>query len=208
MYNRPEYEPEAHEAARLIETVRLGTLVTQGPERLMASHLTFQLDRERGPHGTLVAHLARANPHAALIEAGEPCLVVFLGPHGYISSSWYPQRDSAPTWNFAVVHAHGSPQLLDRGMTARHIATLVKEQEQGRENEWHLREVGHRFSGMLDHVVGFEIPIDHLEAKFKMGQDERLGDTRAAITHLEQDGEEDLATLMRRLNDGRDNGQP
>ena len=207
MYNRPEFEPGVPEAARLIETVRLGTLVTQGPERLMASHLPFLLDRERGPHGTLVSHLARANSHAGLIEAGEPCLVVFLGPHGYISSSWYPQRDSAPTWNFAVVHAHGRPRLLDRGATARHIATLVETQEQGRKDAWQLQEVARRFNTMLDRVVGFELPIEHLDAKFKMGQDERLGDTQAAITHLKQDGAEELAVLMHDLNAGRQDGE-
>jgi transcriptional regulator len=103
--------PEA--AFGLIETVALGTVISSGPRGLEATHLPFMIDRHRGAHGTLVSHLARANPHALSIEQGADCLVIFHGPHGFISSSWYPgrpaeagARNNAPTWNFAVVHAN------------------------------------------------------------------------------------------------------
>jgi transcriptional regulator len=203
MYDKPEFEPtHLVEAFDLVEAVRLGTLVTPGSGGLVASHLTFLLERDRGPRGTLVSHLAAANGHARLVEAGTPSLVVFQGPHGYVSSSWYPERDSAPTWNYAVVHAHGRPVALDRKATARHIAGLVEVLERGRERAWRLREVGHRFNGMLERVLGFEIEVERLEAKFKMGQDERPGDTRAAIEHLEREGRHDLANTMRERNPG------
>lgn len=204
MYSKPEFAPLApDEVFGLIEAAAFATVVTAGPEGLVASHLPFTLERSRGPHGTLVSHLASANPHSRLIAAGVPTLAVFHGPHGYVSSSWYPRgpvRDSAPTWNFAVVHCHGKPAPLDSQATARHLLRLVDVLEKDREDRWRMRELGP--GGMerrLPHILGFELPVERLEAKFKMGQDERLYDTEAAIGALAV-SDPPLADMMSRHN--------
>ena len=132
--------------------------------------------------------------------------MIFNGPHGYISSSWYPEqpvRDSAPTWNFAVVHCHGRPVQIDEHATARHLLELVDVLEGGREDRWHMRELG--LGGMqrrIPNIIGFELAANNLEAKFKMGQDERLYDTRGAIDALRVT-EPALAETMVRHNAGR-----
>jgi transcriptional regulator len=204
MYSKPEFaslRPE--EVFGLIEAAAFATVVSNGSQGLVASHLPFVLDRSRGPHGTLVSHLAKANPHSELIAAGAPTLAVFHGPHGYISSSWYPRnpvRDSAPTWNFAVVHCHGRPLPLDERATARHLLELVDVLEKEREDRWRMRELGP--GGMerrRPHILGFDLPIERLEAKFKMGQDERLYDTQAAIAAL-TDTDPALAGMMTKHN--------
>lgn len=204
MYSKPEFAPlELEEVLGLIEAAAFATVVSNGSQGLIASHLPFVHDRSRGPHGTLVSHLAKANPHSELIAAGAPTLAVFHGPHGYISSSWYPRnpvRDSAPTWNFAVVHCHGRPVPLDERATVRHLLALVDVLEKGREDRWRIRELGP--GGMerrIPHILGFDLPIERLEAKFKMGQDERLYDTRGAIAAL-ADADSVLAGAMTRHN--------
>lgn len=204
LYNKPEFVPLSREESfNLIDATTFATIVSAGPKGLMASHLAFLIERERGEPGILRSHLARANPHAELIEAGQPSLVVFSGPHGYISSSWYPAcpaRDSAPTWNFAVVHCHGRPRSLDARATARQLLDLVEHLENQRPDRWSVRELG--VGGMerrLAKIIGFEIPIERLESKFKMGQDERLQDTNAAIRAL-TDIDPVLAELMSRHN--------
>jgi len=204
MYTKPEFAPLSQdEVFALIEAAAFATVVSAGPDGLLASHLPFVLHRERGANGTLVSHLAAANAHAALLAEGRETLAVFHGPHGYVSSSWYPRkpaRDSAPTWNFAVVHCHGRPVPLDRQATARHLLELVEALEKDRPDRWRMRELGP--GGMerrLPHVVGFEMPIARLEAKFKMGQDERLYDTAAAIEALEP-ADPALAAMMRAHN--------
>jgi transcriptional regulator len=204
MYSKPEFAPlDPEEVFGLIEAAAFATVVSNGSQGLVASHLPFVLDRSRGPHGTLVSHLAKANPHSELIAAGAPTLAVFHGPHGYISSSWYPRnpvRDSAPTWNFAVVHCHGRPLPLDERATARHLLELVDVLEKEREDRWRMRELGP--GGMerrLPHILGFDLPIERLEAKFKMGQDERLYDTQAAIAAL-TDTDSALAGMMTKHN--------
>lgn len=214
MYTKPEFTPTDPDAAfSLIESAVFGTLVTAGPEGPVVSHPIFMLERGEGGNGALVSHLAAANPHCDLIGRGLPTVAIFMGDHGYISSSWYPRRterantdrDNAPTWNFSTVHCHGRPQVLDVRETARHIRDCVEHLEQGRDERWRLKELGP--GGMkrrLPNVLGFRMPIERLEAKFKMGQDEPWRDTRAAIDRLEDGVDPALAAAMRRENEGRD----
>lgn len=208
MYTKPMFEPEDREEVfRLIDDVVFGSLVSNGANGLVVSHLIFLLDRNRGENGTLMSHLAAANPHCEVIRDGSPCVAIFEGPHGYISSSWYPgypNRDSAPTWNFSVVHAHGHPVVVGDKAMVRHLNDVVIHMERGREKEWHMKELGP--GGMarrMPHVLAFELPIERLEAKFKMGQDERAPDTFAAIDSLRAEGRSDLADLMSRKNKTR-----
>jgi transcriptional regulator len=211
LYNKPEFAPlTPGEVFDMVDRLTFATMITHGRDGLQASHLNFMLDRERGPHGTLVSHMAVANDHAALVAEQLESLVIFQGPHGYISSSWYPAapaRDSAPTWNFAVIHCHGRPVPLSHSATARHLADLVTHMERGRPEEWRLRELGP--GGMerrLPRILGFELAIDRLEAKFKMGQDERFLDTRAAIARLADGIDPELALLMEKHNRSRTDG--
>jgi transcriptional regulator len=204
MYSKPEFAPLSRdEVFGLIEAAAFATVVTAGPQGLVVSHLPFVLDRARGENGMLISHLAKANPHSTLISEGRETVAVFHGPHGYISPSWYPRnpvRDSAPTWNFAVVHCHGKPVSLDDHATARHLLQLVDVLEKDRDDRWRMRELGP--GGMerrIPGIIGFDLPIDRLEAKFKMGQDERLYDTGGAIRALEQN-DPALATMMKAHN--------
>ncbi|AZO41692.1 FMN-binding negative transcriptional regulator [Mesorhizobium sp. M7D.F.Ca.US.005.01.1.1] len=204
MYSKPEFAPLSRdEVFGLIEAAAFATVVTSGSQGLAVSHLPLVLDRVRGENGTLVSHLARANPHSALIAEGRETVAIFHGPHGYISPSWYPRnpvRDSAPTWNFAVLHCHGLPIPLDDHGTARHLLQLVDMLERDRDDRWRMRELGP--GGMerrIPGIIGFDLPIGRLEAKFKMGQDERLYDTGGAIKALEQN-DPALATMMKAHN--------
>ncbi|AEH87149.1 FMN-binding negative transcriptional regulator [Mesorhizobium opportunistum] len=204
MYSKPEFAPLSRDDVfGLIEAAVFATVVTSGPQGLVVSHLPYVLDRTRGANGTLVSHLARANPHSALIAEGRETVAVFQGPHGYISPSWYPRnpvRDSAPTWNFAVVHCHGRPVPLDDYGTARHLLQLVDMLERDRDDRWRMRELGP--GGMerrMPSIIGFDMPIKRLEAKFKMGQDERLYDTDGAIGALEET-DPALAAMMKTHN--------
>jgi transcriptional regulator len=212
MYTRPEWAaPNSEAPFELIDWVTTGTIVSHGPDGLVASHLPFMVDRQRGDNGTLVSHLARANEHAALIEAGLDCIVMFSGPHGFISSSWYPgradeggARNNAPTWNFAVVHGRGKPTCMTDAGTAQHIIDLVAHLEKNRPVPWSVKELGPGGMGRrMPKILGFEIEITRLTSKFKMGQDEPLADTAAAICHLARGENPALAAMMTEYNRDR-----
>jgi transcriptional regulator len=152
------------------------------------------------PHGTLVFHLASKNDHVRFLAECLPSVAIFLGQGGYISPSWYPRnpvRDSAPTWNYEVAHCHGRPERITKDAMAGHIGRLVSEMESGRSDRWSMGELGaDGIARRLDNISGFRMPITHLDAKFKLGQDERLADTKAAILGLTPCNP-DLADAMR-----------
>ena len=92
-----------------IETYSFGTLVTVAGEQPIATRLPLILDRAKGRQGTLFGHVARANPQWRSFDGDRQCLVMFDGPHAYVSPSWYATSPAVPTWNYATVHVYGIP---------------------------------------------------------------------------------------------------
>src|SRR5207247_7760301 len=114
-----------------------GLVVSQQAGRLEASHLPLLLDADRGPCGTLLGHMARANPQWRGFQADSELLVIFSGPHAYISPSWYETRLSVPTWNYAAVHAYGTPRLIEEPASLRRIlVALVQTHEAPLDDPW------------------------------------------------------------------------
>src|SRR5437879_1488408 len=89
------------------------TVVTQGDGGLFASHVPVVFRPERGARGRLEGHVARANPHWRHFVPEREALVIFQGPHAYVSPSWYETKPAVPTWNYVAVHAYGRPRLLE-----------------------------------------------------------------------------------------------
>jgi transcriptional regulator len=201
---RPEFQPASREDIHaFVEETVFGCAVAWHADALASAHLVFTLDRTDGPLGTLITHVPLADPFCEAVRAGAPALVVFKGPHGYVSSSWYADRTSAPTWNFLVAEARGRLEPVEPAVTARHLADLVGLVERGREAAWDLGEIRHRFPGMLDRLLGVRIAIADLQGKFKMHQDERVGDVRDAVVGARRSGQPLLAKLIGRFNEGR-----
>jgi transcriptional regulator len=169
----------------LIEDYGFGALVSMTSSGMVATHVPVMLDRARGPHGTLVAHVARANPHARALDGAE-VLAIFLGPHGYISPSWYGQHPSVPTWNYAAVHVYGRARLIDDPARLDAIVRdLVRQYESGRYKPWSVDGLPAEYmAGMLRGIVGIEIEIARLEGKLKMSQNRNAADRRAVIAAL------------------------
>jgi transcriptional regulator len=173
------------------------TLVTHSKDgSLLASHVPV-LVRESEAGSVIVGHLARANPHWRFMNGngngngnGESeSLAIFHGPHGYISPTGYVTSPAVPTWNYAVVHAHGKPRARGDAEFIRGVVIeLTERYESSREPRWDPAMVPAEFlDKLLGAIVGFEMPIVRLEAKFKLGQNRSAGDRNGSITSLEQD---------------------
>ena len=163
-------------------------------------HMPFLVDRTEGPKGTLVGHVARANPVWRLFDAATTVAVVFQGPHGYISPTWYTSRGEVPTWNYAVVHVEGKPVCgVDDELTML-LDNLVKKHEGAESSAWSIREVREeKFAELKKQIVGFRIPIENIVGKFKLGQNRTAQDRRGAIEGLRnrnQPLDRELAELM------------
>jgi transcriptional regulator len=202
MYVRPSHRPRnAADVVELIHQNMFATLVSASSDGIIASHLPFVYDSTPGEHGTLYAHMARANVHGDVLARGEECMVIFTGPHAYISPSWYVDRATAPTWDYVAVHCHGPAIIHAPDDARRNIERLVATVEAGRPHPWSLADLHPaEIDAMLANIVSFEIPLTRIEGKFKLNQGEKPERTGAAIARLEEQGEQALADYMRRYN--------
>ena len=191
----------------LIRAHPLGMWVTQAGSELIANHIPFLLDADRGPHGTLVGHVARANPVWESFSPTVASLVVFRGADSYITPSWYPSKRvhgrAVPTWNYAVVHASGMPRAIqDRDWMLRLVTRLTDAQEASRPEPWKGSDApAEHVDRLLNNIVGIEIPIDRIVGKWKANQTSPPADKLGVIEGLLERGDSqsrEMAALVRR----------
>ena len=177
-----------------------GLLVSTRQGEPFASHLPFLLERGAGPRGTLVGHMARANPQWQDLD-GQQVLAVFSGPHAYVSPSWYATAPAVPTWNYAAVHVYGTAGLLDEPRLTDLLERLVGQYESGRERPWTMDLPADYLAKMVRAVVGFEVPLARVEGKFKLSQNRPAEDRAGVIAALSAGGAEEraLAEFMARF---------
>ncbi|CAN5408712.1 FMN-binding negative transcriptional regulator [soil metagenome] len=183
-----EQRPEAiHD---LIRAQPLGTIVHIGADGLVANHIPFLIEPARGPHGTLIAHVARNNDLWREVKPGVESLVVFQGPDAYISPNWYATKrethEVVPTYNYAVVHAYGEIQVHDDEKWVRGvIGKLTKAMEALQPTPWKMADAPRDYlTMMVGNIVGIEIEITRLIGKTKLSQNRNLADREGAITGL------------------------
>jgi transcriptional regulator len=183
----------------LIREYSFATLVTQHEGVPFATHLPFILDAERGPNGTLLAHMARANPQWHDFNSAQEVLVIFQGPHAYISPSWYEVELSVPTWNYAVVHAYGLPRLIeDQEELYNLLKILIQTHEAQFDKPWPFQLSDDYLQKMTRGIVGFEIEITRLEGKFKLSQNRTETERENVIAALQESSDTlAVAELMR-----------
>jgi transcriptional regulator len=203
------YLPKHFEESRvevmhaLIREHPLGILVALGSDGLNANHIPFDVDPEPAPFGTLRWHVARANPvwrdHVADVEA----LVVFQGPSGYVTPSWYPtKRESGkvvPTYNYAVVHAYGPLRIVeDAAWLRKLVGQLTRTFEAARSDPWHVTDAPESYiDAQLRAIVGIEIPLTRLLGKWKVSQNKSAQD-RAGVAQALLAGDQPAAAALAR----------
>jgi transcriptional regulator len=179
---------DAQAALRVINEYPFATLIAPGGDEPQISHLPLLHHSGLAPHGILVGHMAKANPHWQ--RFGEaPALAIFQGPHAYVSPSWYGEPATAvPTWNYAVVHVRGRVELIESGEpTLAAVQELVARFEADRAEPWQLQLQGERLDAMLNAIVAFRIVIERIDAKFKMSQNRIPSDRERVIAALEKE---------------------
>ncbi|MGH6954150.1 MAG: FMN-binding negative transcriptional regulator [Alphaproteobacteria bacterium] len=184
------------------------TLVAVTECGIEAAHLPFLFDEGRGSEGTLLAHVARANPLWRAFDGRSEALVVFQGPHAYISPSWYTAPANVPTWNYVAVHAYGRPRVIPEGKETRAVLErLVETHESGFERPWRMADAPEGFiDSMVPGIVAFEIPIARLEGKWKLGQNKSAADRLGAAAALRRLGEPlglEVAAMMEAVDELR-----
>ena len=199
LYLPQAFEPaERAAAARLMHDHPFATLCTPAVPEPHLSHVPLLLQPSCEPHGTLIGHVARANPHWRHFS-GTESIAVFLGPHAYVSPSWYGDPSSTvPTWNYATVHAHGTVDVVDDPLESRRILeALVHRFEAHRDAPWELAMPESRVEALVGAIVAFRMRIRRLDAKFKLSQNRTRDDRTRVIAALEADPHPDSAATAR-----------
>jgi transcriptional regulator len=191
-------ETDAEKLFDFIEANSFGILFSRRNGQSFATHLPFLVEQSAESNGRLWGHLARANPHWHDLE-GE-VLVVFPGPHAYISPAWYEEENVVPTWNYVAVHVYGQLSLThDNEQLLKIVEDSVKFYEAARPAPWTLDTAQEYIHKLLKGIVGFKIEITRLEGKWKLNQNHSMARQERVVNALRQSLDQnsrEIAQLM------------
>lgn len=200
MYVPPAFAVKDRQwAMELIDRNPFGILITCGQAYPLTTHLPM-LATERDSDLYVAGHVARGNPHAASILAGEPATAIFSGAHAFVSASWYEEPyETVPTWNYSVVHASGRLAVAD----ARWVLGLLVDRFEGSAPEaWRLERLPEDFlEKQLRAIIAFEVRVERLEGKAKLSQNRTAPDrarVEAALARSQDPLDRKCAQDMRR----------
>ncbi len=201
---RPFEQPGIEAMHELVMAYPFATLVTLGAAGLCVNHVPMELDKLKQPRGTLLCHVARANPLWREVSEGSEAVAVFHGPHAYVTPSWYPSKSESgkvvPTWNYIVVHAHGQIRVIDdtRWVKAQ-IEKLTARQEASFPHPWAVSDAPADYTEkLLGSIVGIEITITRLEGKWKASQNRPESDRASVAAGLRELGMASMAEFVER----------
>jgi transcriptional regulator len=202
MYTHPlnawESQPEVLD---FIRKNAFATLYSQVDGKPWATHLPVFLEGKHEGKFVLHGHLAKANPQWKHLAQSEEVLVVFQGPHAYISSSWYT-HENVPTWNYLAVHVYGKVRLIEGEELMHHLKSLVDQYETGRPNRVQVETMSSGYlEGQIRALVGFELEITEVHASAKLSQNRDDENYERILQQLEASslpGDKEVAAEMRK----------
>jgi transcriptional regulator len=181
--NQWENDPEV---AQFIKQNAFATLVTQVGGKPWATHLPFVLEQKENGESVLHGHLAKANPQWKSIGEMEEALIIFQGPHAYISSSWYT-HENVPTWNYLAVHVYGKIRIIEGEELMHHLKTLVDAYEHGRPNRVRVETMSEAYlDSQVRALVCLEVKIQEVQASAKLSQNRDEANYQNIIHKLEE----------------------
>lgn len=193
-------EADRDKLCDLIRTHSFATLISDASNEAIVTHLPVTIDASGS---TLHAHVARANPVWRDFASGREILLIFNGPHHYISPSWYTAHPSVPTWNYAVVHVSGVPTIIeDHREIEAMLKRMVEIYESSLGTRWTMDLPAEYLRNMIEGIVAFEVRITRMIGKYKLSQNRSRADRLNVIAELRQTGGENaerVAVLMQQL---------
>lgn len=179
---------DINQIKEFIQRNSFGTIVTIEQEKPIATHIPLEL-RTHGNDYYITGHMAYANPQWKTFETNHNVLVMFQGPHAYISSSWYKQED-VPTWNYQSVHVYGTASILNEQELQEDLILLLQKYEHHRKNAALWENLSPQTKKQIKGIVGFKIKIQEVQAAYKLSQTRSDEDYQNIVDKLYE--EEDL----------------
>lgn len=188
---------DMEEVKAFIQLHSFATVVTTTDEKPIATHIPVSFHQVEDSY-VITGHMAIGNPQWKTFEENEKVLVIFQGPHAYISSSWY-EKEAVPTWNYQAVHVYGKAVLLEKVELVKELTTMLETYESHREQPvlWHTLS-DELLEKQMKGIVGFKIIIDEVQAAFKLSQNRHERDYAHIIEQLEAEGDLEMAEAMKK----------
>ena len=199
----PEHfkETNSERISALIKGNSFGMLVTAPDGVPFVSHLPFIFAHAAGSKGKLLCHMARANPQWQHFSSCSEVLAVFQGPHAYVSPSWY-SSPGVPTWNYAVVHLRGKPHIIESESDLEALVEqLTHVYESRMPSPWKPNLAGERRTKLLNMIVGFEIEVTDIQAKFKLSQNRPPEDQQSVVEKLSSSNNQTEAAVAKLMSE-------
>ncbi len=193
-------ETDEQEIERFIRENSFGIIISVQDGIPIATHIPFMFELKDNQK-ILRAHIARANEQKHSLTDGAKVLVIFPGPHTYISSTWY-KNNEVPTWNFQAVHAYGTLRLINDEELHKSLSDLVKTNEGEGGHDIHSYPDDH-VRKLMKGVIGFEITVDELQAKYKLSQNKNEDDRQGVYKGLSEREDEQSQQVLEEMKKER-----
>ena len=181
-----------------------GILIHQGHKKLQVTHIPMLLDKNKKGKDVLVGHMSKANPQWKHFKDNDTIMVIFMGPHSYISSSWY-QKENVPTWNYIAVHVYGKIKIVEGDVLIDDMRKLVDKYEVNSKNPVSMDKLSPKSMKMVNGVVGFQIEITEIQAAFKLSQNKDETDYNNIIVELKQSDDYNAKAVAEEMKKTRRN---
>lgn len=192
---------DINEIIKFIQGNSFATIVTTKKGKPIASHLPLGLHKQ-GEDYYITGHMAYGNPQWRTFETCDDVLVIFQGPHAYISSSWY-EHENVPTWNYQAVHVYGQASILDEEELKQDLSKLLEKYEKQRENPVLWDKLSPQLlESQLKGIVGFKIKVQEVQAAYKLSQNRNEEDYHNIVEKLQVEENPDahqLAEVMKKV---------
>lgn len=178
-----------NEISEFIQRNSFGTIVTTKKDKPIATHIPLEFRKEEDEY-YIYGHMAYGNPQWKTFETCENALIIYQGPHAYISSSWY-SHENVPTWNYQAVHVYGKPTILEEEELKQDLMLLLEKYEQHREHPILWDSLSPELlEREMKGIVGFKIKVQEIQAAYKLSQNRNKDDYHRIIEMLNE--EEDV----------------
>lgn len=172
-----------NEVKDFINTHGFGILISHANGKTAGTHIPFEWEKDRKGNDILTAHLAKANPQAKCIKPEDEVLIIFNGPHAYVSSSWY-QDEEVPTWNYIAVHVYGTVSLMNENELYEALNKMVTRYEKNSKNPVSFTKMSKETQSQINNILGFSVRINEIQAAYKLSQNRHVTDYQNIINEL------------------------
>ncbi len=177
---------EATEIKNFLHNNTFGAFISHVDERITACHIPWHLVETEAGEWLMQAHVARANPQWKALEASPAVMLMFQGAHTYVTSSWY-SVESAPTWNYQAVHLYGQARIVSEAELEQMLACLMENYESKMPQPLRYEDISEKTrTSFLQAIVGIEVNITEVQAKYKLSQNRNALDFQHIIDQLEK----------------------